>query len=449
MSADSSHSDGSGSAGSAPPRSARRSAVLASSIGTLLEYYDYYLFGLAAAVVFPAVFFPSADPLTGQLSSFATFAVGFVLRPVGGVVIGHIADRFGRKKALILTIVLMGIATILIGALPGYRQIGVAAPILLVILRLLQGFSTGGEMGGAISLAVEHAPPRKRGLYGALLLSGAGVALLISSGLMALFATLPDRDFLAWGWRIPFLLSFVLLVAGLVIRLRVGETPEFERARKVVGERIPLLTVLRRPRNLIYGVLFGFANSIGGYVITTYGASYVKKDLGMPASVALTATMAAAGAQIILAPTWGALSDRIGRKPVFLGGCVGLAVVIFPVFWLFETKNPVLVAVAMVLGFSVFVMAMSALSQTILSELFDTRSRVTGVNLGYQLTAVFGGGFAPYLSAWLVGATGAVWGVGIYVIAGCVLSAVAMLMLPERSGQPLPEPAAEPKAATV
>jgi len=436
--------------GSAPARTARRSAVLASSIGTLLEYYDYYLFGLASAVVFPAVFFPSEDPLTGQLASFATFAVGFVLRPIGGIVIGHIADRAGRKKALIFTIVMMGIATILIGALPGYRQIGVAAPVLLVVLRLLQGFSTGGEMGGAISLAVEHAPPNRRGRYGALLLSGAGVALLLSSGLMAAFALLPDRDFLAWGWRVPFLLSFVLLIAGLVIRLRVGETPEFERAReKNAGSRIPLLAVLRRPRNVIYGVLFGFANSIGGYVITTYGASYLKKDLGVPASVALTATMVAAGAQIVLAPTWGALSDRIGRKPVFLGGCVGLAVMIFPVFWLFETRNPVLIALAMVLGSSVFVMAMSALSQTILSELFDTRSRVTGVNMGYQLTAVLAGGFAPYIAASLVGATGKVWGVGIYVIAGCVLSGFAMLMLPDRAGAALPDSTAEPEAATV
>ncbi|QWF82641.1 MFS transporter [Amycolatopsis sp. CA-230715] len=418
--------------------STRRRAVLGASVGTLLEYYDYYLFGLAAAVVFPKTFFPSSDPVASELASFATFAVGFVLRPLGGIVLGHIADRAGRKTALIITIVSMGIATMLIGVLPGYDQIGVAAPICLVLLRLVQGFATGGEMGSATSLAIEHAPPDRRGLYGALLLSGSGVALFLSSGLMDLVSLLPDGQFRSWGWRIPFLLSVVLLVAGLVIRWKVPETPEFERARKAERpRRAPLLVVLRRPKMLVFGILFGFANSIGGYVVTTYGTAYLT-GRGVSASVAYTATMVAAGVQIVLAPTWGALSDRIGRRPVFLGGCAALAVLIFPVFWLYNTENAVLAAVAMVLGFPVAVLAMSALSQTILSELFGTEARATGISMGYQFTAVLAGGFAPAISTALVAAGGGqAWGVCLYVIGACVLSGLSMLMLPDRAGQEL------------
>lgn len=438
------------------PAKTQRRAAMAATIGTLLEYYDYYLFGLAAAVVFPKLYFPSDNPAASQMASFATFGVGFILRPIGAVVIGHIADRTGRKFALIVSLVMMGIATLLIGVLPTYDQIGLAAPIVLVILRLAQGFSTGGEMGGATSLVVEHAEPRRRGFYGALLLAGSGVALFIASGLMNVFSLLPEDQYLTWGWRVPFLFSLVLLIAGLVLRLKVPETPEFEReqAAQESGEvakpkQLPLLAALRRPKVLLFGILFGFANSIGGYVITTYGAAYVTNQ-GSSASVAYTATMVASAAQIVLAPTWGILSDRVGRRPVFIGGGIGLAASIFPVFWLFNTGDPVLIALAMVLGFSVCVMAMSALSQTILAEQFDTESRATGVSLGYQFTAVFAGGFAPAICTWLISsANGGVWGVGIYVIAACALSIGAILMLPDRGGLPLPGSAPAPTATPV
>jgi MHS family shikimate/dehydroshikimate transporter-like MFS transporter len=417
----------------------RRKAALAAAVGTLLEYYDYYLFGLASAVVFPKLFFPESSPLAGQLASFATFAVGFLLRPIGGIVLGHVADRVGRQKALVITIVMMGAATLLIGLLPGYRSIGVAAPILLVVLRLIQGFSTGGEMGGATALAVEHARPDRRGLFGALLLSGSGVALFISSGLMSLVSSLPEEQFLSWGWRVPFWLSLVLLLAGLVIRSRVPETPVFtaDREADTGTRRTPLMEVLRQPRALVLGVLFGFANSIGGYVLTVYGPAYLE-DRGSPASMALTATMIASGVQIVLAPTWGLLSDRVGRKPVFLGGCIGLAVLIFPIFGMFASGKPVLVYLGMTLGFAVCVIAMSALSQTILSEMFATFARSTGVGLGYQLTAVLAGGFAPMIASALTAAAGgASWGVSLYVIAGCALSAAAIIAVPESAGRSL------------
>jgi MHS family shikimate/dehydroshikimate transporter-like MFS transporter len=424
----------------------RRKAALAASVGTLLEYYDYYLFGLSAAVVFPKLFFPDSSPLAGQLYSFAAFAVGFILRPIGGIVLGHVADRVGRQKALVLTIMMMGVSTFLIGVLPGYRSIGVAAPILLVVLRLAQGFSTGGEMGGATALAVEHARADRRGLFGALLLSGSGVALFISSGLMSLVSSLPGDQFLTWGWRLPYWLSVVLLVAGLIIRSRVPETPVFAADREqVVKRRLPLWEVLRRPRPLVLGVLFGFANSIGGYVLTVYGPAFLK-DRGSPASVALTATMIASGVQIVLAPTWGILSDRVGRKPVFLGGCIALAVLIFPIFAMFSSGKPVLIYLGMTLGFSVCVISMSALSQTILSELFGTSARATGVGLGYQLTAVLAGGFAPMIASALTAAAGgASWGVCLYMIGGCVLSAAAIIAVPESAGRSL----AARRAATV
>ncbi|GIL25059.1 MFS transporter [Actinocatenispora comari] len=424
----------------------RRKAALAASVGTLLEYYDYYLFGLSAAVVFPKLFFPDSSPLAGQLYSFAAFAVGFILRPIGGIVLGHIADRVGRQKALVLTIMMMGVSTFLIGVLPGYRSIGVAAPILLVVLRLAQGFSTGGEMGGATALAVEHARADRRGLFGALLLSGSGVALFISSGLMSLVSSLPGDQFLTWGWRLPYWLSVVLLVAGLIIRSRVPETPVFAADREqVVKRRLPLWEVLRRPRPLVLGVLFGFANSIGGYVLTVYGPAFLK-DRGSPASVALTATMIASGVQIVLAPTWGILSDRVGRKPVFLGGCIALAVLIFPIFAMFSSGKPALIYLGMTLGFSVCVISMSALSQTILSELFGTSARATGVGLGYQLTAVLAGGFAPMIASALTAAAGgASWGVCLYMIGGCVLSAAAIIAVPESAGRSL----AARRAATV
>jgi MHS family shikimate/dehydroshikimate transporter-like MFS transporter len=422
----------------------RRKAALAASVGTLLEYYDYYLFGLSAAVVFPKLFFPDSSPLAGQLYSFAAFAVGFILRPIGGIVLGHIADRVGRQKALVLTIMMMGVSTFLIGVLPGYRSIGVAAPILLVVLRLAQGFSTGGEMGGATALAVEHARADRRGLFGALLLSGSGVALFISSGLMSAVSSLPEGQFLTWGWRLPYWLSVVLLVAGLIIRSRVPETPVFAADQATADgqaaarkPRLPLLEVLRRPKPLILGVLFGFANSIGGYVLTVYGPAFLK-DRGSPASVALTATMIASGVQIVLAPTWGILSDRVGRKPVFLGGCIALAVLIFPIFAMFSSGKPALIYLGMTLGFSVCVISMSALSQTILSELFGTSARATGVGLGYQLTAVLAGGFAPMIASALTAAAGgASWGVCLYMIGGCVLSAAAIIAVPESAGRSL------------
>lgn len=422
-------------------RSTRRKAALAATIGTLLEYYDYYIFGLAAATVFPRLFFPAESSAASQLASFATFAVGFLLRPIGAIVLGHVADRFGRKTALVITILMMGLGTLAMGLLPSYQTIGIWAPILLVFFRLVQGFSTGGEMGGATALIVEHSRTDRRGLGGALLLSGAGVALLISSGLMNLMSTMSDDAFMSWGWRVPFWLSVLLLVAGLVIRAKVPETEAF---KKDVGtksqqkpSRLPLLSVLRKPKNLIFGILFGFANSIGGYVFTTYGLAYLE-NRGESTTIGLTATMVAAGVQVVLAPTWGLLSDRIGRKPVFIAGCVALAAFAIPFFWMMDTGNIVVICVAMVLGQSVCVMSMSALAQTILAELFSTESRSTGVNMGYQLTAVLGGGFAPLIATALASAAGgSAWLVSVYLIVACVVSTITISLVPEGSRQPL------------
>lgn len=416
-----------------PPRVGLRRAALAASIGTMLEYYDYYLFGLAASVVFPKLFFPADNHLLSLLASFATFAVGFVLRPIGGLVIGHFGDRVGRKPALILTVILMGTSTFLIGVLPTYQGVGVAAPVLLVLLRLVQGFSVGGEMGGATSLAVEYAPRHRRGLFGALLISGAGVALLSSSGLMAAVSALPSGSFLSWGWRIPFLLSAVLLVAGLIMRAKVSETPVFENKRaEVRRERAPIKQVLRTPKLAILAIVFNLAAGIGGYVIITYGPAYLE-GRGIPPTVGYVGLLVTGAFEVVLAPLWGLLSDRFGRRPVYIAGCAGLFVFIYPVFLLFDTGNTGLILLAMVIGYSVFAVILSALSQTIMSELFDTGARYTGVSVGYQFGGVITG-TAPFVATALAGATnGHPWSIAAYVMLVAVISSVAVYLLPEGS----------------
>ena len=427
---------------SAPPPAkltpTQRRTIAGGTIGTLMEYFDYYLYGLASAAVFPAVFFSSDSAFVAQLSSFATFAVGFLLRPVGGLVFGYIGDRFGRKLTLMITVIGMGLTTAAIGLIPSDASIGLAAPVLLVTARMFQGLFVGGEMGGAATMVVEHAPVGRRGLFGALLISGAGIANVASAGMMAGLGAGPESFFMTWGWRIPFLFALVLAIIAVILRRHLEESEEFTQHRSdVAAQKVaapsPLREVLRHPKNAILGILIGLPQSIAGYVVLTFGLAFMVSD-GVPAQVGFIGTMIVGALQIVLAPTYGALSDRLGRQRVYIAGCLGFAVLVWPAFALYGTHEPVLIWLGMIVGFAIPGIAMQGTLQTMLTEMFDVEQRTTGVNIGYQLSNTFGGGLAPLIATALVGwAGGSIWPVVVYVV---VISAVGAIATATASMRP-------------
>ncbi|QIK71846.1 MHS family MFS transporter [Propioniciclava coleopterorum] len=408
----------------------QKRTIAGGSIGTLMEYFDYYLYGLAAATVFPKVFFSADDPFIAQLSSFATFAVGFFLRPVGGIVFGHMGDRMGRKVTLLVTVIGMGLTTAAIGLIPPDASIGVAAPILLLILRMMQGLFVGGEMGGAATMVVEHAPVGKRGLYGAFLISGAGIANVLSAGAMAGLGLGSESFFLTWGWRIPFVFALVLAILAVVLRRHLEESEEFTAhatavANNTVKRTSPLVEVLRHPRNAILGILIGLPQSIAGYIILTFGLAFMVQG-GTTAVIGFVGTMIVGFLQIFAAPAYGALSDRIGRRQVYIAGCIGFALLVWPTFLLYGTHNQWLIWLGMIIGFVIPGVAMQGTLQTMLTEMFDVEQRTTGVNIGYQISNTLGGGLAPLIATALVGwAGGQIWPVVVYVAVICAVGAVA------------------------
>lgn len=402
---------------SALPRRTRR-MVAGGAIGTLMEYYDYYLYGLGSAAVFPAVFFPSDNAVTGTLESFASFAVGFLLRPIGGLVFGDVGDRLGRKTALMITVIGMGLCTAAIGLIPPAATIGVAAPILLLVFRMLQGLFVGGEMGGAAALVIEHAPAGRRGLFGALLISGAGIANVVSAGLMAALGSGPDSFFMSWGWRIPFVFALVLAIVAVMLRSKLEESDEFKEFNARLGvqnktRKLPLKETFRHPKNAILGILIGLPQSIAGYIILTFGLSYMVSK-GTAAEVGFAGTMIVGVLQVFAAPFWGMLSDKIGRRRLYIAACVGFAVLIYPAFALFETQIAVLIWLGMVIGFVIPGVCMQGTLQTMLSEMFDVEARTTGVNIGYQVSNTLGGGLAPLIATALSAAAGSIWPVVVY-----------------------------------
>ena len=409
-----------------------RRVVLASFIGTTIEWYDFFLYGTAAALVFNRLFFPTLDPLAGTLSAYATYAVGFVARPLGGAVFGHFGDRVGRKKMLVWSLSLMGVATTLIGLTPTYSQIGIWAPILLTVLRFCQGIAAGGEWGGAVLLAVEHSAGERRGFHGAWPQMGTPAGLLLSTVVFAAVSSwLPEPAFLAWGWRIPFLLSIVLVVIGLFIRLRVMESPAFERLKDARAEsRSPLLDVFRdHPREVLVGMGIRFAQNLVFYIYTVFVLSYGEKTLGYPRSVMLRGVMIASFIGIFATPFWSYLSDRIGRRPILLAGGAFLLVTAFPFFWLLD-RGPAFVPLAMIMVMNIGHDMMYGPMAATLSELFGTRVRYSGASLVYQLTSVASGGLAPFIATLLL-ATYGVNAVATYVAASCALTVFATLFLPE------------------
>lgn len=424
-----------GSPESDQPHTPIAKVVAGSMLGTTVEWYDYFLYGVAAALVFPAVFFPESDDATGTLLSLGTFAVGFVARPVGGLVFGHYGDKIGRKKLLVLSLMMMGVSTFAIGLLPGYATIGIAAPLLLVVLRLVQGFALGGEWGGAVLIVSEHGRPEHRGFWASWPQAGAPAGQLLANGLLAVMALVQSEEaFLAWGWRIPFLLSAVLVLIGLYVRLAVEESPVFREAqaraaaRAAAGEKdgMPILDVLRLyPREVLTAMGARFAENVSYYIFTIVISTYVKEQFGLPSSFVLGTVLIGATVHLVTTPMWGAISDRVGRKPVYLFGAAGVGVWAFVFFFLVDTQSFALTAVAVTVGL-VLHGAMYGPQAAFLSELFGTKVRYSGISIGYQLASVFAGGLAPLIAASLLVATGTGYSIAVYIAIASVVTIIAV-----------------------
>ena len=408
--------------------------AIASFIGTAIEWYDFFLYGTAAALIFNKLFFPTFDPLSGTLAAFGTYAVGFVARPLGGIVFGHYGDKVGRKAMLSLTLLLMGVATFCIGLLPTYATIGPWAPVLLIFLRILQGFGVGGEWGGAVLMAVEHAPAGRRGFYGSWPQVGVPAGLLLSTSAFSVVSMLPEEQLLSWGWRVPFLLSLLLVGVGVFIRLRIAETPAFNRVQETGAVvRIPLLDALRsHPRNILLAMGARLAENGVFYIYSVFVLVYVTEQLKLPRSMALNGVLLATAGELISIPAFGALSDRIGRRPVYMGGAVFSALFAFPFFWLIDTQHSTLVWLAIVLGLAIGHGAMYGPQASFFSELFGTRVRYSGASLGYQLASVFAGGLSPLIATSLLQwSHGKPWPIAVYMIAMALITLISVYLAAE------------------
>ena len=419
---------------SAPQPTSVGRVVLASFIGTTIEWYDFFLYGTAAALVFDRLFFPTVDPLAGTMAAFATYAVGFFARPLGGIIFGHFGDKLGRKSMLVTTLMLMGVATFLIGLLPTYEQAGVLAPVLLVTLRFVQGLGVGGEWGGAVLMAVEHGAAGKRGLHASWVQAGVPIGLLLATAVFNLFSALPEKDFLSWGWRVPFLLGILLTAVGLFIRLAIVESPVFAQMKATRAEaRLPILEVVRRhPRNVLLAMGARFAENTSFYLFTVFVLTYATKQLGVAKADVLNGVLLASAVQFGLIPLFGALSDRVGRRPVYLGGAVFTALFAFPFFWLVDLKSTAGIWTAIVIGL-VGHSAMYGPQAAFFSELFGTNVRYSGASLGYQLASPFAGGLAPLIAtALLQWSGGQPWPVAAYLV-GMTLITVLSVWLAEET----------------
>ena len=412
-----------------------RVVALASLIGTTIEWYDFFLYGTAAALVFNRLYFPTFDPLAGTLAAFGTYAVGFLARPIGGIIIGHYGDRIGRKSMLILTLVIMGVATFGIGLLPTYAQIGPWAAVALVVLRLAQGFGVGGEWGGAVLMAVEHAPPGRRGFYGSWPQIGVPAGLLLSTAVFAQFARLPEAQFLSWGWRVPFLLSIVLVGVGLIIRVRILETPAFARVKEAGTEaKRPIVEVLlNHPREVLLAMGARLAENGAFYIYTVFVLVYGTQKVGIARQTVLNGILIAAACALVAIPLCGALSDRLGRRPVYLFGACVTGLFAYPLFWLLDTGSTPLVWLALVVALVFGHAPMYGPQAAFLSELFGTRVRYSGASLGSQLSSVLAGGLSPFIATALL-PYGRV-ALASYIIAMALVTITAVLIASETRHQ--------------
>lgn len=399
--------------------------VLASSlVGTAIEWYDFFLYATASALVFGKLFFPAFDQAAGTIAAFGTFAVGYVARPFGAIVFGHFGDRIGRKATLVATLMIMGVATFVIGVLPTYETIGIWAPVSLVAMRFCQGLGVGGEWGGAVLLVVESVPADKRGFYGSFPQLGVPIGLLLSTGVFTLVSSLPEAQFLSWGWRVPFLLSVALIGVGLFVRTRVGESPVFsEAARSQPAQRAPVVELLSRHRREVFLALgTRFATDITFNVINVFMLAYGTQQLGLPKSLFLHAILIGCAVELVTLPLFGRLSDRFGRRAVYMAGAVFAAFYGFAFFQLVGTRDPVFVVLAYIGGLALSQASVYAVQSTWFAELFGTRVRYTGASLPYQVAGIITSGPAPLVSAWMFATWQSTWPIAGYIAITAIVS---------------------------
>ncbi|PAZ12842.1 MFS transporter [Streptomyces sp. SA15] len=415
------------------PKANRRRVATAAALASAVEWYDYFVFGIAAALVLGDLYFPAGSPTAGVLASFATFAVGFLARPLGGIVAGHLGDKRGRKPMLVLALSLMGVATTGIGLLPTYETIGVAAPVLLVVLRVAQGIAVGAQWGGAMLLATEYAPEGKRGVYGSVVQLGVPIGVVTANSVFLLAgAFTTDTAFAAWGWRVPFLIGLFVLVLAWYIHTRVEETPEFREAEKALTEKekaersSPLRTILRGHLGTVLLAGGSFAvNTATFYILITGVLDYTTRELDMKRGAVLTVSLCVSLTQLVLIPAAAALSDRVGRIRIYAIGAAGIALWAVPLFLLIDTGSLLWLAVGTFVA-SCFLSIMYGPQAALFAELFTPEMRYTGASLGYQIAAVLGGGLAPFLMVLLLEATGTSMAVSGYIIG---LAAIALLSI--------------------
>jgi MFS transporter, MHS family, shikimate and dehydroshikimate transport protein len=417
-----------------------RRILWSSVIGTAVEWYDFLIYGAATALVFNKIFFAAGDPALATIAAFGTYAVGFLARPLGAAIFGHFGDRVGRKAMLAITIIVMGLGTFLIGLLPTYQQIGVAAPVLLVVLRFLQGIGLGGEWGGAVLMVVENAPTNRRGLLGSMVQVGNPIGNIAAIGMFALVSQLPENDFMTWGWRIPFLISVLLVGVGLWIRLSMEETPAFRQIKaKNEVAKMPIVDIFRYHRRPFFTAVclkiseIAYASIAGVFIM-----SYATSRLGLSRGLVLNGAFLSSLVALFSIPFFGWLSDKVGRKIMFYASCLFSALFAFPMFWLLDTRDPTIVILTIVVAISFGQMVMFGIGAPWYSELFTARLRYSGASLGFQVGAALSGGLSPLIAASLMTwAGGATWPVSVFLIVCALITAIATGVAPEMANKEL------------
>ncbi len=422
-------------------RSKLNAIVFASCFGTIIEWYDFLIYATAAALVFNKAFFPTFDPLAGTLAALGSYAVGFLARPLGGALFGHFGDRLGRKSMLVLTLFIMGLSTFCIGLLPTYASIGVFAPILLILLRIVQGIGLGGEWGGASLMVLEHAPADKRGFYTSFVQIGFPIGIVLANFVFALVNKLPDADFASYGWRIPFLVSIVLLAIGTFVRSRVPETPVFEelKARGGLSENPVADVVGKNGKNFLIAVGLKLSEVSWVYMLTVFVVGYATTQLSLPKSMMLNAVIYAALLELVSLPLFGWLADKIGRRPLYILGALFTIAFAFPLFWMLESKSTVLIFAAIMIAMNFGHGMMFGPESCYFPELFGPSVRYSGASFGFQASAAIGGGFAPIIATALVGYLGGTSGVSIMMIILALITLAAALAARETKGESLSE----------